>query len=152
VEDKGASVALHWRLVPQHRPVAEALARAALAQLGTDWRLQTGKSVLEIVRAGTGKGRAIARLLAQPPYAGRTAVFIGDDDTDEHGFAEVMARGGVAVRVGEGATRAALRVTGPAELAALLARWAREGACPFPLPEQDSVHLLREGYPREKDS
>lgn len=138
VEDKGASVALHWRLAPQHRPQAEAVARAALAALGPDWRLQTGKAVLEIVRAGTGKGRAIARLLTEPPYRGRTAVFIGDDDTDEHGFAEVLARGGVAVRVGEGDTRALLRVAGPAELAGLLRRWAVSGLCPFPLPGDEA--------------
>jgi trehalose 6-phosphate phosphatase len=137
VEDKGASVAVHWRLAPQHRDAAEALARGALAALGPEWRLQTGKAVLEIVKAGTGKGRAIARLLTEPPYEGRTAVFIGDDDTDEHGFAEVLARGGVAVRVGEGESRASLRVAGPAALADLLNRWARTGLCPFPLPGAD---------------
>lgn len=142
VEDKGASVALHWRLAPQHRPKAEALARGALAALGPDWRMQTGKAVLEIVRAGTGKGRAIARLLTEPPYRGRTAVFIGDDDTDEHGFAEVLARGGVAVRVGEGETRAPLRVAGPAELAGLLRRWAVSGLCPFPLPVDETYDAV----------
>ncbi|WP_293868590.1 trehalose-phosphatase [uncultured Alsobacter sp.] len=134
VEDKGASVAVHWRLAPEFRPAAEGLARTALAALGPEWRLQTGKAVLEIVRAGTGKGRAIARLLTEPPYEGRTAVFIGDDDTDEQGFAEVLARGGLAVRVGDGETRAPLRVSGPAALAILLRRWAETGQCPFPLP------------------
>ena len=149
VEDKGASVAVHWRLAPQHRSLAETLARNALAALGPDWRLQTGKAVLEIVQAGTGKGRAIARLLAEPPYEGRTPVFIGDDDTDEHGFAEVLARGGVAVRVGEGETRATLRVAGPAALANLLDRWARTGACPFPVPgaAADDTTPLRQERP-----
>lgn len=155
VEDKGASVAVHWRLAPQHRQAAEALARGALAALGPDWRLQTGKAVLEIVRAGTGKGRAIARLLAEPPYLGRTAVFIGDDDTDEHGFAEVLARGGVAVRVGEGETRAPLRVSGPAALAGLLDRWATTGECPFRLPgsaTDDTVPLRPERPHGEPDA
>lgn len=152
VEDKGASVAVHWRLAPQHRPHAEALARGMLAALGSDWRMQTGKAVLEIVRAGTGKGRAIARLLTEPPYEGRTAVFIGDDDTDEHGFAEVLARGGVAVRVGEGDTRAPLRVAGPAELAGLLRRWASTGHCPFALPREDTVDAVGLGPDGEKET
>ena len=131
VEDKGTTVALHWRLAPQLRSHAQALAAAALARLGEGWRLQTGKAVLEILPASAGKGRAIATLLGLAPYRGRTPVFVGDDDTDENGFATVIAAGGLAVRVGEGATLAPLRLAGPAELRAGLIAWARTGACPF---------------------
>lgn len=131
VEDKGASVALHWRLAPALRPRAEALARDTLARLGPDWRLQTGKAVLEIVSRAAGKGRAIARILTCPAYATRRPVFIGDDDTDENGFAEVLGRGGIAVRVGPGTTCAPLRVADPPALAGLLDRWAATGTCPF---------------------
>ena len=46
------------------------------------------------------KGRAIAALLATPPFRDRTPIFIGDDDTDEAGFAAVSADGGRAYSVG----------------------------------------------------
>lgn len=131
VEDKGTTVALHWRLAPQLRGHAQALAAAALGRLGEGWRLQTGKAVVEILPASAGKGRAIATLLGLAPYHGRVPVFVGDDDTDEHGFAAVIAAGGLAVRVGEGTTLAPHRLAGPAELRAALTTWARTGACPF---------------------
>lgn len=131
VEDKGTTVALHWRLAPQLREQAQALAAAALQRLGAGWRLQTGKAVLEILPAQAGKGRAISTLLSLPPYRGRLPVFVGDDDTDENGFAAVIAAGGLAVRVGEGPTLAPLRLAGPAALRGALLAWARTGACPF---------------------
>ncbi|MHB2168652.1 trehalose-phosphatase [Alsobacter sp. R-9] len=130
-EDKGASVALHWRAVPDLRPHVENLAAQALARLGSGWRAQTGKSVIEILPAEAGKGRAIATLLDHEPYRGRIPVFVGDDDTDEHGFAEVLARGGLAVRIGEGKSLAPLRLAGPAVLRARLLAWAETGTCPF---------------------
>ncbi len=130
VEDKGTTLALHWRLTPDLRPRAEALAREAQERLGDGWRLQTGKAVVEILPATAGKGRAIATLLDHEPYRGRIPVFVGDDDTDEHGFAEVLAGGGLAIRVGEGATIAPLRLAGPHDLRARLVQWARTGECP----------------------
>jgi trehalose-6-phosphatase len=41
-----------------------------------------------------------AAFLAEPPFLGRRPVFVGDDTTDEDGFAEIRGRGGAAVRVG----------------------------------------------------
>lgn len=143
VEDKGTTVALHWRLSPDLRPVAEALAREALGRLGEGWRLQTGKAVVEILPSTTGKGRAIATLLEHEPFRGRIPVFVGDDDTDEHGFAEVLAGGGVAIRVGEGVTIAPLRLAGPRELRARLVQWARTGECP------GEANLLRSNLNQE---
>jgi trehalose 6-phosphate phosphatase len=130
IEDKGTTVALHWRSAPELRPHAEALASEALRRLGAGWRLQTGKAVVEILPAGAGKGRAIATLLRHDPFRGRIPVFVGDDDTDENGFAEVLAGGGLAIRVGAGATIAPLRLPGPHELRLRLMHWASTGECP----------------------
>ena len=49
---------------------------------------------------GYDKGRAIAAFLSQPAFRGRTPIFVGDDTTDESGFAVVAARGGYAYSVG----------------------------------------------------
>ena len=43
---------------------------------------------------------AIAAFLAEPPFLGRRPVFVGDDATDEDGFAEIERRSGIAIRVG----------------------------------------------------
>ncbi len=131
VEDKGTTVAIHWRLVPHLRVHAEGLAQAARERLGAGWRLQTGKAVVEILPSGVGKGDAIAVFLDETPYRGRIPVFAGDDDTDEHGFAAVIELGGLAIRVGEGASIAPLRLAGPGELRARLMAWAATGECPF---------------------
>ncbi len=99
VEDKDVALGLHWRAAPQHGPQLRAFAEAALQRL-PGYRLQPGDHVVELRPAGADKGDAIAALLDQPPFRGRIPVFVGDDLTDEHGFAVVNARHGLSVLVG----------------------------------------------------
>ena len=125
IEDKGASVAVHWRLAnPEDAARAESAVKAAAAALGADYRLQLGKAVGEIVPASATKAHAIRAFLEAPPYAGRRPVFLGDDRTDELAFGSVNADGGVAVRVGPGETEAARRLADPAAVRDLLRAWA----------------------------
>jgi trehalose 6-phosphate phosphatase len=56
-----------------------------------------------------------------PPFLGRVPVFIGDDTGDEAGLAQVDRRGGVAIRVGGGASAARYRLETPAAVRAWLA-------------------------------
>jgi trehalose 6-phosphate phosphatase len=56
--------------------------------------------VVELVPLSYGKDAAIAAFLEEPPFRGRRPVFLGDDVTDEDGFAEVGRRGGISIRVG----------------------------------------------------
>ena len=60
--------------------------------------------------------------MREPPFAGRTPVFIGDDVTDEDGFDAVNALGGYSVRVGDSATAAKFRFSSVSTVIA----WLRE--------------------------
>ncbi len=127
LEHKPHALALHYRLAPELESEIRALAVNAGQALGPAYRLQTGKSVIEILPAWAGKGMAIRRFMGLPPYAGRTPVFAGDDLTDEDGFAAVNALGGYSIRVGEwAATQAPYRLDSPSALrdwlASLIAR------------------------------
>jgi trehalose 6-phosphate phosphatase len=110
LEHKGASIALHYRLAPQLRDVAEDAALRAVAALRGDFELQAGKFVFELKPSGKNKGSAIEEFLREPPFAGRLPFFIGDDLTDEYGFALVNRIGGHSVKVGAGETAARWRL------------------------------------------
>jgi trehalose 6-phosphate phosphatase len=125
IEDKGASVAVHWRLAtPRDAAMAEDAVKAAAAGLGTGYRLQLGKAVGEIVPASATKGHAIRALAENPPYAGRRAIFLGDDLTDEKAFAVVNETGGISVRIGGAETIATRRLIDPEDVRRLLYAWA----------------------------
>jgi trehalose 6-phosphate phosphatase len=101
VEDKGYSLALHYRLAPK-----EGLALGHdIRRECRDWgdpsiELLSGKAVIEIKSRGFNKGTAVRELMNHPPFAGRSPIFIGDDKTDEDAFAAVPDYGGIAISVG----------------------------------------------------
>lgn len=100
VESKGPNLALHWRAAPAAVQAFHAFASAALPRL-PGYRVQTGDHVLEFrPDSDLDKGAAILALMAASPFRGRVPVFVGDDQTDEHGFAVVNAQGGHSVLVG----------------------------------------------------
>ena len=110
LEDKGATLALHYRRAPElaahvHRTLRTMLRTTAVS---AEWRLQPGKRILEIKPDGRDKGTAILEYMAEPPFAGRLPVFVGDDLTDEYGFVAATHLGGWAVKVGRGADARAL--------------------------------------------
>jgi len=122
-EDKGASVALHYRLAPQLEAAARSVAEAAVAQAGGALEMQIGKMVFELKPAGVNKGSAIDQFMAEPPFAGRTPFFLGDDVTDEFGFQVVNRLGGHSVKIGRGETSARWRLADPAAAKAWLGAW-----------------------------
>ncbi|MGE5272078.1 MAG: trehalose-phosphatase [Thiohalocapsa sp.] len=107
LEDKGETLALHYRAAPEREAELRDLAARLVAEAGDRLRLIAGKMVLEVQPRHHNKGAAIAAFLREPPFCGRQPVFVGDDTTDEDGFREVNRRGGVSVRVGPRATTAA---------------------------------------------
>ncbi|HSV47498.1 MAG TPA: trehalose-phosphatase [Ramlibacter sp.] len=113
VEIKRGSVALHYRQAPELEALCLDTMQAAVAQ-SPGVTLLRGKMVAEAKPGGASKGRAIETFLHEPPFHGRTPVFIGDDVTDEVGFSTVQRLGGLGIKVGEGATVAWQRMATPA--------------------------------------
>jgi trehalose 6-phosphate phosphatase len=110
LEEKGTSLALHFRGEPALGVLAEREARRAVVALGDDFELLAGKFVFEVKPSGKDKGTAIDEFMAEEPFAGRRPVFVGDDLTDELGFERVNRLGGDSVKVGPGTTRARWRL------------------------------------------
>jgi trehalose 6-phosphate phosphatase len=110
LEDKGLTLALHYRQAPGLAAYVHRLMGLLVALHGPGLELQRGKFVVEIKPAGINKGTAVAEYLAESPFKGRRAVFIGDDQNDEHGFSAVNAQGGISIKVGKGPSCAHFRL------------------------------------------
>jgi trehalose 6-phosphate phosphatase len=100
LEDKGLTLALHYRKAPEQQQAAAALVREVVATSAGGLMLLEGKMVFELKPPGCDKGHAIAAYMAEAPFAGRRPVFAGDDVTDAAGFAIVNQMGGVSIRIG----------------------------------------------------
>ena len=120
VEEKFGALAVHYRQAPALGPLVDA-AMAEAVQRCPGTTLLKGKMVAEIKPAGVDKGSAVCAFLGEAPFAGHSAVFAGDDVTDEAGFAMVQALGGAGIKVGPGPTAARYRITSPADLHRMLA-------------------------------
>lgn len=128
LEDKGLSLALHYRRAPRLGGYAHHLVREAARQLGPGFVVQSGKRVVELRPSGRDKGTAILEFSREPPFRGRLPVFIGDDASDEHGFAMVNRLGGHSVKVGPGRTLARWRLPDVAAVRGWLERGTPEPA------------------------
>jgi trehalose 6-phosphate phosphatase len=105
LERKSNAVALHYR----RRPDLEETCRTVMEQLAAlcpGIQTKRGKMVFEAKPNSADKGTAILDFLKEPPFIGRQPVVAGDDVTDEDAFAAVNAVGGIAIKIGTGATRA----------------------------------------------
>lgn len=122
LEDKGAAVALHYRAAPQREDECVAAMRELAQQHRLD--LMLGKMVVELRPRGQNKGVAVTTLLARPLFSARQPVFVGDDTTDEDGFARVQALGGYGVKVGAGQSCARYRLDTVADVH----RWLGDSA------------------------
>jgi trehalose 6-phosphate phosphatase len=98
VEEKGLSVALHFRLARPCAQAARTLARKLAAETGLT--LQDGDMVEELRTPGPTKADSVRAFMAEPPFRGASPVFMGDDSTDEDGFAAAHALHGSGILVG----------------------------------------------------
>jgi trehalose 6-phosphate phosphatase len=101
LEDKGVSLALHYRQAPEFEGTVHNFAERLAMPYADRLRLLPGKMVVELKPHGADKGLAMAHFMAEPPFAGRRPVFVGDDVTDEDGFRAVNALGGLSLRIGD---------------------------------------------------
>ena len=125
VEDKGYSIALHYRLVPKEGPaLVDEVGQACKAWADRSIEPLAGKAVIEIKAAGFNKGTAVRELMNHPPFAGRTPIFIGDDKTDEDAFAVMPEFNGHAISVGQRVPGIEDQFESPAEVRSWLERLA----------------------------
>lgn len=114
IELKPGSVAFHYRRRPDLQAHIAERVHDRLGDLeGLD--LLHGKMVVEAKAGHAHKGSAIRAFMLEPPFAGRTPVFAGDDVTDEFGFHAIAAIGGVSIKIGPGDTAAEFRAADPEE-------------------------------------
>ena len=120
LEDKGATLALHYRHAPDREGEVQEFVQSLRDYPGI--AVQEGKFVAELKPESCDKGTAILALMDTAPFVGRRPVFIGDDLTDEHGFAAVNRLGGSSIKVGPAGARtaASFRVADPDAVRALL--------------------------------
>jgi trehalose 6-phosphate phosphatase len=124
-EDKGYSLALHYRLAPDKAAAVRAAAEAICAEAEPgSVEILPGKFVVEIKPAGISKAKAVRELMDIKPFSKRKPIFIGDDVTDEPVFGVVARLGGLGFSVGEVAATVDGRFAQPQSVRAWLAQLA----------------------------
>lgn len=115
IEDKDLAIALHYRAKPELADATRRIAEQAVVLSENRLAILPGKMVLELRPTAANKGRAVLAFLAEPEFRGRRPVFVGDDRTDEEGFAVANRLGGFSVGVGTaGGSAACYRLDGVA--------------------------------------
>jgi trehalose 6-phosphate phosphatase len=128
VEDKGYSLALHYRLAPEKGPaVLAAVAQICAEAPGQSVEILPGKLVVDVKPAGINKGNAVSELMQYSPFAGRRPIFIGDDTTDLPVFGIIPRFDGQAYSVGGIVAEVDGHFDTPEAVRSWLARIAAEG-------------------------
>lgn len=97
IENKKASLALHYRHAPEIGPEVLRTAHEIAAKHGL--RVIEGKMVVELAASSRTKGDALDLFMSAAPFQGRRPVVLGDDVTDEDAFAAAHNLGGHGVLV-----------------------------------------------------
>lgn len=99
VEEKTHGVAVHFRQAPRRQDQVRDLVEAVVAKDAKAFEILPASMAFEIRRRGLSKALAVETFMAQPPFAGRVPIFVGDDVTDEDGFRAARAMGGLGLNV-----------------------------------------------------
>jgi trehalose 6-phosphate phosphatase len=123
LEDKGYSLALHYRLAPHaEKAIYEAVSLIRADLPNAPIEVLPGKCVCEIKHSGFNKASGVLELMTHEPFKGRRPIFIGDDVTDESVFAIMPDLGGFAFSVGRRAKGVAGHFDEPSDVREWLAR------------------------------
>jgi trehalose 6-phosphate phosphatase len=122
IEDKGSSLAVHFRLAPDQaqlmkNKIAAIVDRARMERL----EMLCGKAVIEVKPRAFNKGTAVRELMRLPSFANRIPLFVGDDITDESVFAILPEFGGFGYSVGREVAGVCGVFAGPQEVREWLA-------------------------------
>jgi trehalose 6-phosphate phosphatase len=126
LEDKGYSLALHYRKAPLMEKAlydAVSVIRADLPDAAID--ILPGKFVCEIKASGVSKAMGVRELMTNEPFVGRTPVFLGDDVTDESVFAIMPDMEGISLSVGRRVRGVQGHFDAPADVRGWIARLLR---------------------------
>jgi len=117
LEDKGYSLALHYRLAPHaEKAIYEAVSLIRADLPNAPIEVLPGKCVCEIKHSGFTKATGVLELMTREPFKGRRPLFIGDDVTDETVFAIMPDFDGLAFSVGRRATGVAGHFDAPSDV------------------------------------
>lgn len=123
VEDKGYSLAIHYRLAPH---LGSEIMKGVTAICRNDrcdsLEILPGKLVIEIKPGGYDKGTGLREMMSVPPFTGRQPIFIGDDVTDNAAFAVLPDFGGTGFSVGGIVPGARFNFDGPQDVRRWLER------------------------------
>ncbi len=101
LEEKPASLVLHFRQAPDRMAAAESFLAALVGQR-QGWHLHHAKMALEVMPDDVSKGAAIGALMER--WSRAMPVAIGDDATDEAMFHVAQEHGGIGIKVGSDST------------------------------------------------
>jgi len=122
LEDKGYSLALHYRLAPHaEKAIYEAVSLIRADLPNAPIEVLPGKCVCEIKHSGFTKASGVRELMTREPFKGRRPFFIGDDVTDETVFAIMPDMDGLAFSVGRRAKGVAGHFDAPSDVREFLA-------------------------------
>src|ERR1700709_2598257 len=122
LEDKGYSLALHYRLAPHaEKAIYEAVSLIRADLTNAPIEVLPGKCVCEIKHSGFNKASGVLELMTHEPFKGRRPFFIGDDVTDESVFAIMPDLRGLSFSVGRRAKGVAGHFDAPSDVREFLA-------------------------------
>src|SRR6266704_122217 len=122
LEDKGYSLALHYRLAPHaEKAIYEAVSLIRADLPNAPIEVLPGKCVCEIKHSGFTKATGVLELMTHEPFKGRRPLFIGYDVTDESVFGIMPDFDGLAFSVGRRAKGVAGHFDSPRDVREFLA-------------------------------
>jgi trehalose 6-phosphate phosphatase len=117
LEDKGYSLAIHYRLAPDKESAVLQAATVVFAELSDlPIELLPGKCMIEVKQKGFDKATGVRELMKFAPFAGRRPVLLGDDITDESMFTVAPEYDGIAISVSARLTGVSYHFAGPGEV------------------------------------